>query len=90
MLFDLTFPCYLTTFSGKKCLSGKVICAIFWPAYRSSPVNLCQMEVDAKLSCLRLLGEEPGGLRSCGGGLEAREDIEKDCETTSVTFNAFP
>jgi hypothetical protein len=26
MLFDLTFPCYLTTFSGKKCLSGKVIC----------------------------------------------------------------
>jgi hypothetical protein len=29
MLFDLTFPCYLTTFSGKKCLSGKVICAFF-------------------------------------------------------------
>jgi hypothetical protein len=27
MLFDLTFPCYLTTFSGKKCLSEKVICA---------------------------------------------------------------
>jgi hypothetical protein len=23
MLFDLTFPCYLTTFSGKKCLSGE-------------------------------------------------------------------
>jgi hypothetical protein len=34
----LTFPCYLTTFSGKKCLSGKVICAFFCPAYRSSPV----------------------------------------------------
>jgi hypothetical protein len=31
MLFDLTFPCYLTTFSGKKCLSGKVICAYFGP-----------------------------------------------------------
>jgi hypothetical protein len=39
MLFELTFPCYLTTFSGKKCLSGKVICA-FFPAYRSSPVFL--------------------------------------------------
>jgi hypothetical protein len=38
MLFDLTFPCYLTTFSGKKCLSGKVICAFSCPAYRSSPV----------------------------------------------------
>jgi hypothetical protein len=38
MLFDLTFPCYLTTFSGKKCLSGKVVCAFFGPAYRSSPV----------------------------------------------------
>jgi hypothetical protein len=31
MLFDLTFPCSLTTFSGKKCISGKVICAIFVP-----------------------------------------------------------
>jgi hypothetical protein len=40
MLFDLTFPCYLTTFSGKKCLSGKVICAFFCPAYRSSPVHV--------------------------------------------------
>jgi hypothetical protein len=39
MLFDLTFPCYLTTFSGKKCLSGKVICAFFCPAYRSSTVQ---------------------------------------------------
>jgi hypothetical protein len=29
MLFDLNCPCYLTTFSGKKCLSGKVICAFF-------------------------------------------------------------
>jgi hypothetical protein len=38
MLSDLTFPCYLTTLSGKKCLSGKVICAFFCPAYRSSPV----------------------------------------------------
>jgi hypothetical protein len=27
MLLDLTFPRYLTTFSGKKGLSGKVICA---------------------------------------------------------------
>jgi hypothetical protein len=39
MLFELTFPCYLTTFSGRKCLSGKVICAFFCPAYRSSPVR---------------------------------------------------
>jgi hypothetical protein len=38
MLFALTFPCYLTTFSGEKCLSGKAICAAFCPAYRSSPV----------------------------------------------------
>jgi hypothetical protein len=38
MLFDLTFPCYLTTFSGKKCLSGKIICAFFCPAYQRSPV----------------------------------------------------
>jgi hypothetical protein len=28
----------LTIFSGEKCLSGKVICAFFCPAYRSSPV----------------------------------------------------
>jgi hypothetical protein len=34
----LTFPCYLTTFSGKKCLSGKVICVFFCPAYRNSSV----------------------------------------------------
>jgi hypothetical protein len=38
MLFDLTFPCYLTTFSGKRCLSGKVIFAFFCPAFRSSLV----------------------------------------------------
>jgi hypothetical protein len=38
MLFDLTFSCYLTTFSVKKCLSGKV--RFFSPAYRSSPVHL--------------------------------------------------
>jgi hypothetical protein len=30
MLFDLTFPCYLTIFSGKWRLSGKVICAFFF------------------------------------------------------------
>jgi hypothetical protein len=29
MLSDLTFPCYLTTFRGRKCLSGKVICDFF-------------------------------------------------------------
>jgi hypothetical protein len=39
MLFELTCPCYLTTFSGKKCLSGKVFCAFLYPAYRSSPVH---------------------------------------------------
>jgi hypothetical protein len=27
----LILPCYLTTFSGKKCLSGKFICAFFVP-----------------------------------------------------------
>jgi hypothetical protein len=38
MLFDLTFPCYLTTFSGEKCLNGNLVCAFYCPAYRSSPV----------------------------------------------------
>jgi hypothetical protein len=38
MLFDFTFPCYLTTFSGKKCLSGKIICTFLFPAYRNSTV----------------------------------------------------
>jgi hypothetical protein len=45
MLFDLTSPCYLTTFSGKKCLSGKVICAFFCPAHRSSPVLYTTIQV---------------------------------------------
>jgi hypothetical protein len=45
MLLDLTFPCYLTTFSGKKCQSGKVICAFFCPAYRSSPVDVLSGEL---------------------------------------------
>jgi hypothetical protein len=40
MLFDLNFPCDLTTFSRKKFLSGKVICAFICPAYQSSPVRL--------------------------------------------------
>jgi hypothetical protein len=39
MLFDLTFTCYLTTYSGNKCLSGKVTCAFFCPPYRNSPVQ---------------------------------------------------
>jgi hypothetical protein len=39
-VFDLTCPCYLTTFCGEMCLSGKVICAFFCPAYRSSPVYI--------------------------------------------------
>jgi hypothetical protein len=30
----------LTAFSGKKSLSGKVICASFCPAYRGSPVAI--------------------------------------------------
>jgi hypothetical protein len=46
MLFDLTFPCYLTTFSGKNSLSGKVICTYFCPAYRSSPVFRFQCPAD--------------------------------------------
>jgi hypothetical protein len=50
MLFDLTFPCYLTTFSGKKCLSGKAICAIFSPAYQSSPVPESSVSVDGSES----------------------------------------
>jgi hypothetical protein len=45
MLFDLAFPCYLTKNSGKKCLSGKVIC-FFFPAYRSFPVVGIQGEVE--------------------------------------------
>jgi hypothetical protein len=49
MLFDLTFPCYLTTFSGKKCLSGKVICAFFCPAYRNSPVNISTSQTSHRL-----------------------------------------
>jgi hypothetical protein len=39
MLFDLNFPSNLTTFSGKKCLCGKVFSVLFFPAYRSSPVQ---------------------------------------------------
>jgi hypothetical protein len=31
MLFDLTFPCYLTTLSGKKCLSGRLSVLSFVP-----------------------------------------------------------
>jgi hypothetical protein len=31
MLYDLPFPCCLTTFSGKKCLSEKIVCAYFVP-----------------------------------------------------------
>jgi hypothetical protein len=50
MLFDLTFPCYLTTLSGKKCLSGKVICAFFCFAYRSSPVWVPQVLADMIIS----------------------------------------
>jgi hypothetical protein len=61
MLFDLTFPCYLTTFSGKKCLSGKVICAFFCPAYRNSPV----------LNLTRLLESDSSGRR---GGAASREE----------------
>jgi hypothetical protein len=60
MLSDLTFPCYLTTFSGKKCLSGKVVCVFFCPAYRRSPVKAstlaegqtCPLEVKHVLSFL--------------------------------------
>jgi hypothetical protein len=57
MLFDLTFPCYLTTFSGKKCLSGKVICALFVPLievllYSGRQIDLrfslCSQVVDEK------------------------------------------
>jgi hypothetical protein len=65
MLFDLTFPCYLTTFSGKKCLSGKVICAFFCPAYRSSPVNFIQSDRarcelrDREALCLHLTAPQP-------------------------------
>jgi hypothetical protein len=49
MLFELTFSCYLTTFSGKKCLSGKVICAFFGPAYRSSPVLERKIAIHLKM-----------------------------------------
>jgi hypothetical protein len=37
MLFDLSFSCYLTTFSGKKCQAGR-LSVLFLSRYRSSPV----------------------------------------------------
>jgi hypothetical protein len=48
MLFDLTFPCYLTTFSGKKWLSGKVICAFFVPL-----IEVLQYELSPRFPSLR-------------------------------------
>jgi hypothetical protein len=48
MLFDLTIPCYLTTFSGKKCLSGKVICAFLGPAYRNYPVDSMDKSIPSR------------------------------------------
>jgi hypothetical protein len=73
MLFDLTFPCCLTTFSGKKCLSGKVICVFFWPAYRSSPVG--KEKADSKpapnlLDFGAALGGESKPAPSLGGGFK--------------------
>jgi hypothetical protein len=59
MLFDSTFPCYLTTFSGKKCLSGKVICPFFCPAYRNSSV----LDILAQSSVLRITLE--GNIGAC-------------------------
>jgi hypothetical protein len=63
MLFDLTFPCYLTTFSGKKGIGGKFICAFFVPLievlqYCVSPTFQDQITVSimvAVLSALYLL-----------------------------------
>jgi hypothetical protein len=52
----------LTTFSGKKCLSGKVICASFFPAYRSSPVQYKRWGSVAELIC-QLQGSTPYGIR---------------------------
>jgi hypothetical protein len=76
MLFDLTFPCYLTTFSGKKCLSGKIICATICPAYRSNPVYLLIFRViqfsnhagqaTSAMAGVRL--GRPGGVRNSGLG----------------------
>jgi hypothetical protein len=45
MLFDLTFPCYLTTFSGKKCLAGRLSVLLFVPLievllYRTGQLKL--------------------------------------------------
>jgi hypothetical protein len=58
MLFNLTFPCYLTKFSGKKCLSGKVVCAFFCPAYRSSPVpGMATADLESQK-----LGKEKNGM----------------------------
>jgi hypothetical protein len=78
MLFDLTFPCYLTTFSEKKCLSGKVICAFFCPAYRSSPVLAIFVFRNA-----RILASErvcPHSSQSCGEGCPETRDVHKDAE----------
>jgi hypothetical protein len=59
MLFDLTSPCYLTTFMGKKCLSGKVNSDFLFPLIE---VLLYQKSVPV---AVRLFSTEPaerGGL----------------------------
>jgi hypothetical protein len=79
MLFDLTFPCYLTTFSGKKCLSGKVIRAFSCLAYRSSPVH--------SHHC-RKKGSEPAGVSSLASQEDLLSEAEKrynfDLQTTTL------
>jgi hypothetical protein len=46
MLFDLTCPCYLRTFSGKECLKREGYLCFFCPAYRSSPVPFFVLSIN--------------------------------------------
>jgi hypothetical protein len=82
MLFDWTFPCYFKTFGEKKCLSGKVICAIFCPAYRSSPVtrNLMIFAFLAQISAIL------GGVAAVGGGLLSRGNCNNAIELQTCTI----
>jgi hypothetical protein len=66
MLVDLTFPCYLTTFSGKICLSGKVICPFFVPLIEI--LLYCYTEVIYMGATELLYGTQKGCVATGEGG----------------------